>query len=266
MPPRRHTRREVVAAGKAHDSWWTTAVVKPIAIRLVRPLANHTPARPNELTALSALLSVAAAGGLMEGGRLELIAGALLLQLSQLADCMAGRLARLTGTVTALGAWFDAAVGRARFMMCAPALFVGQYDRTGDRDFLLLAALVVSCYAVVQIIEGHAQRFRGGLVDLAGASAAPARRTRGLRSARSRPLARPVTEVEFGLAVCVIAPQTGAYVPVILVASAALLLGELVVLGAAVRLLLRARRGWPRTPAAVTRSGYGDAVHRTFRS
>jgi phosphatidylglycerophosphate synthase len=262
-PPRRHTHREVVAAAKDRDAWWTELLIEPAAIRLVRPLANQTPTTPNQLTALSAMLTVAAAGGLLEGGRFGFTAGALLLQLSLLVGCMDGTLARLTGEVTALGGWFDAAAGRARFLLCAPAPLVGQYDRTEDRDYLLLAALVVSCYALVQIIDGQAQRFPGGLPHgAAGTFAAPARPARGARPTRPRLLARPVTEVELMLVVCVIAPQTGVYVPVIVTASALLLVGELAVLGAAVRLVLRARSGRPLFPPQVARNRYGEAVHR----
>jgi phosphatidylglycerophosphate synthase len=275
-PPRRYSYQEVVA-GKVRDSWWTEVLIEPFAIRLVRLLADHTPTMPNQLTALSAMLTVAAAGGLLEGGRFALIAGALLFQLSLLADCMDGRLARLTGEVTALGGWFGAAAGRARFMMCALALFVGQYAGTQDRTYLLLGAMALSCYAVVEIIDGLVQRLPGGLVDVGGASAAPARLSqgawisRGERTARRvraarRPFARPVTEVEFGVAVCVIAPQTGAYVPIIIVASAALLICELTVLGGAVRLYLRARPGRSLRTVGVAASPYGVADPRSHRS
>ncbi|MDX6429266.1 MAG: hypothetical protein QOE54_1632 [Streptosporangiaceae bacterium] len=253
---RRHTRREVAAAGGPRDGWWTLVLIEPFALRLVRPLADRTPTTPNELTALSAMLTVAAAGGLLEGGPLGLIAGAVLFHLSLIADCMDGTLARLNGTVTELGAWFGAVAGRARLMMCGTTLLVGQYARTDERAYLLLAALVLFCCAVVQINAGHAELVPGGFVR--ESTARPARAARGARSTRRRPFTRPVTEVEYGMAVCVLAPQTGAYVTVIAVASGLLLCGELARFGAAVRLLLRARAGRP-LPAAASGSRYGPA-------
>jgi phosphatidylglycerophosphate synthase len=262
-PPRRTTRREMAAAGRPRGGWWTATLLEPAAAGPVRLLAHHTPITPDQLTAVSAMLTVAAAGGMLEGERFGLIAGSLLFQLSLLVDCMGGMLARLTGTVTELGAWFGAVAGRARFVMCASALLVGEYARTEDRTCLLLTALVFSCYAVVQISDGQAGRIPGGFARVG--TARPARRTRGARTIRRRPFARPVTEVEFGTAVCVLAPQTGAYVVVIVVASVLLLVGELSDLTAAVRLFLGARSS--RTPlgAALPGGRYGVAEARSQR-
>jgi phosphatidylglycerophosphate synthase len=241
FPQRRHTLREVAAAGRPRDGWWVSMLLEPVAVRAVRLLAHHTPLTPNQLTALSAMLTVASAGGLLEGEPFGLIAGALLFQLSLLVDCMDGMLARLTGTVTELGAWFAAVASRARFMMCSSALLVGEYTRTDEPVYLFLAGLVLSCHALVRISDGHAERMPGGAAR--GVTAGPGRRARGTRTAWPRPLVRPVTEAEFGTAVCVLVPLTGAYVLVIAVASALLLAGELVGLAAAVRMYLRARPG-----------------------
>ncbi|MGI8328609.1 CDP-alcohol phosphatidyltransferase family protein [Actinomadura scrupuli] len=255
---RRHPYRDVVAAGRPSDGWWTPVLLEPVAFRLVRLLADHTPATPNQVTALSAMLTVAAAGGLLEGGPLGLVAGALLLQLSLLTDRMDGTLARLTGTATELGAWFGAVAGRARLMMCGTALLAGEYARTDDRAYLFLTALVLICCAVLEITDGHAELFPAGFARRPSAlRARVGRGARAVRIARPRPLTWPVTEAEYGLAVCVLAPQTGAYVPMIVAASGLLLCGELAGLGAAVRSSRRARPA--RRPPTVTRSPYGAA-------
>jgi phosphatidylglycerophosphate synthase len=256
---RHHPYREVVAAGRPGDGWWTPVLVEPVAFRLVRLLAEHTPATPNQLTALSAMLTVAAAGGLLEGGPVGLIAAALLLQLSLLADCMDGTLARLTGTATELGAWFGAVAGRARLMLCGTALLVGEYARTDDRTLLFLAALVLSCCSLLEITDGRAELFPGGFTRAPSAGrAGDVRVARARRTTRPRPLIWPVTETEYGMAVCVLAPLTGAYVAVIAGASGLLLCGELAGLGAAVRSSRRARPA-RRPPAVATRSPYGAA-------
>lgn len=257
---RHHAYREVVAAGRPSDGWWVPVLVEPVAFRLVRLLADHTPTTPNQLTALSAMLTVAAAGGLLEGGPVGLIAGALLVQLSLLADCMDGTLARLTGTATELGAWFGAVAGRGRLMLCGAALLLGEYARTTDRAYLFLTALVFLCAAVLEIAGGHGELFPSGFARRPPAGRTRRRRfARAARTSRARPLTWPVTEAEYGLAVCVLAPLTGAYTAVIAVASGLLLCGELAGLGAAVRSSRRARPA-RRLPAALRPY---DAADRT---
>jgi hypothetical protein len=57
---------------------------------------------------------------------------------------MDGKIARLNGTGSMFGAWFDFVFDRLRVILCAFALFGGQYNRTGESIYLWLAVGVVS--------------------------------------------------------------------------------------------------------------------------
>jgi phosphatidylglycerophosphate synthase len=129
---------------KSRDAWWTVLLVDPLASRLVRLVAPYRWITPNLLTSFATVLGLAAAVcfGLEERG--WLIAGALLFHASFVVDCMDGKIARLNGTGSMFGAWFDFMFDRLRVIVCAAALFGGQYDRTGHLLYLWLAFGVVA--------------------------------------------------------------------------------------------------------------------------
>lgn len=213
-----YTREQVMAVSRIRDSWWTVLVLDPVAVRLVRMLANRTPATPNQLTAFSAFLAFAAAGGFLHGATLAIFTGIALFQLSLLVDCMDGKLARLTGQESVFGARAGSVAGRFRLLACSLALLAGQYSRTHQQIFVQLSVLVVGCFLVCLATGG-----RLGRVTIPSL-------------ARWRLRTRPVSEVEFGIAICVIAPETRFYFPVIVGAAALLIAAEL---GALLSLLRR---------------------------
>jgi phosphatidylglycerophosphate synthase len=129
---------------KARDAWWTVLLVDPIASRLVWFVAPYRRITPNVLTSLATVLGLAAAACFAFQDRGWLIAGALLFHLSFVVDCMDGKIARLNGTGSMFGAWFDFMFDRLRVIVCTAALFGGQYARTGNDLFLWLAAGVIS--------------------------------------------------------------------------------------------------------------------------
>ena len=129
---------------KTRDAWWTVLLVDPLALRLVRLVAPYRWITPNRLTGLATVLGLAAAGCFAGQSRGWLIAGALLFHLAFVIDCMDGKIARLNGTGSLFGAWFDFMFDRLRVILCAVALMGGQYARTGDPMFLWLAVAVIS--------------------------------------------------------------------------------------------------------------------------
>ncbi len=205
---RRYSKDEVAAAGRDRDSWWTVLMVDPAAVRLVRLLAR-TPTTPGQLTAAGGMFAVAAAAAYLTGDPRWAWGGSVLFQVGFLLDCMDGRLARLTGQASVTGAWLSALIARGRLPVCGSALLAGRYGSTGDDRYLLLALLVVTVAAVFQAGGGD----RPGPVRIR-------------RLGRRRLRTRPVGEVEFAMAVCVFAPQSRCYLPVIVVAAALALLGE----------------------------------------
>ena len=90
-----------------HDMY---LVARMIVLPVARPLANlllPTGISPNSITALSAIAGVAGAGALVLPGRYWGLVAALLIHISITLDFTDGYLARLRGTDSRLGYWFD---------------------------------------------------------------------------------------------------------------------------------------------------------------
>jgi phosphatidylglycerophosphate synthase len=117
--------------------------VDPIAVHLVRFVAPYRWITPNLLSALAFVFGLAAAACFAMQDRWWLVAGALLFHASFVIDCMDGKVARLNGTGTMFGVWFDFIFDRVRVVLCTVALMGGQYARTGDVAWIWLAAAVL---------------------------------------------------------------------------------------------------------------------------
>jgi phosphatidylglycerophosphate synthase len=128
---------------KQRDAWWTVLLVDPLAVHLVRFVAPYRWITPNLLSFVAFLFGLGAAACFATGERWWLVAGALLFHLSFVVDCMDGKVARLNGTGTMFGVWFDFIFDRVRVVLCAVALMGGQYARTGDVAWVWLAAGVI---------------------------------------------------------------------------------------------------------------------------
>ena len=128
---------------KSRDAWWTVWLVDPLASRLVRLVAPWPWATPNRLTSLAFLIGAGAAYCYWRAGYPWLLAGAALFHLSFVLDCMDGKIARLNGTGSVFGSWLDYVLDRLRVLVCAVALFAGQYRETGSFVYVWLAGLVI---------------------------------------------------------------------------------------------------------------------------
>ncbi len=128
---------------KSRDAWWTVLLVDPFAVRLVRLVAPYRWITPNLLSSLAFVLGIGSAYCFARADRGWLAAGALLFHLSFVVDCMDGKVARLNGTGSMFGQWFDFIFDRLRVVLCAVALMGGQYARTGDVAWVWLAAAVI---------------------------------------------------------------------------------------------------------------------------
>jgi phosphatidylglycerophosphate synthase len=112
------------SAVKAEDSPFTTFLVSPYSKYLARWAARRG-WTPNQVTIASLAIGVLAAAAFATGERAGLIAGALLLQLSFVTDCVDGQLARYTRTFTPLGAWLDAVFDRTKEYVVYAGLAIG---------------------------------------------------------------------------------------------------------------------------------------------
>ena len=251
-------------ACKRADSWWTVLLVDPVAVRLVRWTARRTRITPDQVTWAALVVGLGAAGCFLRGGPGWLAAGALLYHLSFVLDCVDGKLARLQGSATLFGRWFEFALDRARVACSAVALMLGQSLHHGHTGVLALAVGVIfldmfhslnvlktdqiraamrseltqrpACRStgspvVVEQLpcgEGASGGEDGGTVDLHQGFR---RRFPRYTRLRDRMLARrihlrPVSGIEFRTAVFVVGPATGQVVAVTLLAGAALVIAE----------------------------------------
>jgi phosphatidylglycerophosphate synthase len=117
-------RQLLDSAVKAEDSPFTTFLISPWSKYLARWAARRG-WTPNRVTVLSLAIGVLAAAALATGERAGLIAGALLLQVSFVTDCVDGQLARYTRTFTPLGAWLDAVFDRTKEYVVYAGLAIG---------------------------------------------------------------------------------------------------------------------------------------------
>ncbi len=121
------------------DGFYSTFVVRRISRRLT-PLALRWGLRPNPITIASLVIGLAAASAFATGGRVGLVAGALLLQLSLVVDCVDGEVARYTRAFSPLGAWLDASTDRVKEYACYAGLAYG----AGGGEVWLLAAVMLT--------------------------------------------------------------------------------------------------------------------------
>ncbi|BFU43094.1 CDP-alcohol phosphatidyltransferase family protein [Krasilnikovia sp. MM14-A1004] len=253
---------------KTRDAWWTVLLVDPFAVRLVRLVAPYRRITPNLLTGIATLVGLASAACFALQDRPWLVAGALLFHLSFVIDCMDGKIARLNGTGSLFGAWYDFVFDRLRMFACTVALMGGQYARTGEQVYLWVL-VAVTFLDLFRYLNGsqmakvrRAMRMEldeaRGLPAAADATGQPdqwpdnwrARLRAALRRYRIRP--HLVSGIEFEMAVCIIAPLTGWIVGVPIVAGVLLMAFEFLL----VAKLWRATRQFPRQ-LAKARAAHG---------
>lgn len=145
-PPSAGEDGRLARAVKTTDSTFTTFLVTPYSKRLARWAAGRGIA-PTTVTVGSIVLGLAAAVIFGLGGRAALVSGAVLLQLSFVADCVDGQLARYSGRISAFGAWLDAVGDRCKEYAVYAGLAVGSARGFGDPVWqLALAALALQVF------------------------------------------------------------------------------------------------------------------------
>jgi hypothetical protein len=123
------------SAVKANDGFFTTFFVSPYSKYVARWAARHG-FTPNQVTTLSLGIGALSAAAFATGERAGLIAGAILLQIAFMTDCVDGQLARYTRTFSRLGAWLDSIFDRTKEYVVFAGLAIGA-SRSGDSVWLL---------------------------------------------------------------------------------------------------------------------------------
>jgi phosphatidylglycerophosphate synthase len=276
--PQRFTLDEIRARTcKDRDAWWTVWLVDPLAVRLVRLVAPWRSWTPNRITGAAFVTGLAAAGAFAQRSAWWLVAGAVLFHLSFVLDCIDGKIARLNGTGSVFGMWLDFVFDRIKVLICAIALFGGQFATTGEFAYLWTAGGVVFLdlfrYVNSSQLAKVRSTMREQLATARGAEVAFAEdvalehpvgravadetlvdvygdfRTRfalfvRLRNAlvRQRVRAHLVSGIEFEMAVFIVGPLTGFVIGVSLIAGVLLLGFELLL----IYKLLTATRSYAR--------------------
>ena len=253
---------------KKRDAWWTVLLVDPVAVHLVRWVQPYRWVTPNRLSLLAFVLGVGSAACFATAEKGWMILGALLFHLAFVVDCMDGKVGRLNGTGSFFGAWLDYMLDRIRVVLCAIALFGAQWRETGNDWYLVVGGAVVfldtlhhvNSLEIARVKATMRRRLNEAVARVADAearlgqapvTAAPVARAPGtlpvadpkpdfrtrfkpyvmLRNALVGSRIRPnlISTVELHMAVFIIAPITGAILPVSIVTGVLLILFEMAV-------------------------------------
>ena len=127
------------------DGFYSTFVVRRISPRFT-DYAVRWKLTPNQITGIAFGVALLAAWWFAAGSRLDLVVGALLLQLSLVLDCVDGETARFTRQFTPLGAWLDATTDRVKEYLVYAALAVGASQHGHSAWTLATATLALQVF------------------------------------------------------------------------------------------------------------------------
>ncbi|OJF12559.1 DUF5941 domain-containing protein [Couchioplanes caeruleus] len=150
-------------AVKEKDDFFTTYAVSTWS-PLVTKLCARAGLTPSGVTALSVLFAVASALAFWQASRPSMVAGAVLLYLGFVLDCVDGQLARYTRTFGAFGGWLDTMADRAKEYAVYAGLAAGA-ERAGLPYAWPLAITAI----VLQTVRHMTDTWYGALHDEAAA-------------------------------------------------------------------------------------------------
>jgi phosphatidylglycerophosphate synthase len=241
---------------KEKDAWWTVWLVDPVAARLVWLAAPYRGFTPNRITALAFALGLGSAAAFAQRTTWWLVAGALLFHVSFVVDCVDGKIARLNGTGSVFGMWLDFVLDRVKVLICAVALFGGQFARTGDLAFLIAGGAVIFLDLFRYVNSSQIGKV---YTVIHGEGNPPPGTPTGLRAGLLRRRVRPhlVSGIEFEMFVFIVGPLTTLVLPVTVAAGVLLMGFELILIA---RLLRAATRYEKTSKNAVQQSHIGERL------
>jgi hypothetical protein len=158
---------------------------------------------------------------------------------------MDGKIARLNGTGSMFGAWFDFMFDRLRVFLCALALFGGQYAATGHVAFLW-TLVVVTFLDLFRYLNSHQmtksrQSMRDRLEEARGPVQDPPLTSKPMRPQGPRARLRAAllrrrirthlfSGIEFEMTVFIIGPLTGRVIAMSVLAGTLLVAFELLLI------------------------------------
>lgn len=131
------------SAVKATDGFFTTFFVSPYS-RYIARWAAQRGLTPNQVTTASMVLGLLAAFAFATGDRGGMVAGAVLLQVAFVTDCVDGQLARYTRQFSKLGAWLDSVFDRGKEYAVYVGLAVGAANSGDGAGIWSLVAMALA--------------------------------------------------------------------------------------------------------------------------
>jgi phosphatidylglycerophosphate synthase len=179
------------SAVKASDGFFTTFFVSTWS-RYVARAAARAGLSPNQVTVIALCIGLLAATAFATGERAGYIAGAVLLYLSFVADCVDGQLARYTRRFSKFGAWLDSVFDRAKEYAAFAGLGIG----AGTDEVWILAGAAITLQSL-----RHSFDFSYGATDrqaIAETPQPPVEQSPDATAARSRMNSRGTLEAKTG--------------------------------------------------------------------
>jgi hypothetical protein len=181
----------LASAVKASDGFFTTFFVSTWSRYLAR-WAARAGLTPNQVTVIALTIGLLAAAAFATGERAGYVAGAVLLYLSFVADCVDGQLARYTRRFSKFGAWLDSVFDRAKEYAAFAGLGIG----ADSAEVWVLAGAALT----LQTLR-HSFDFSYGATDrqaIAETPQPPVEQSPDAAAARSRMNARGTLEAKVG--------------------------------------------------------------------
>ncbi|WP_051797348.1 CDP-alcohol phosphatidyltransferase family protein [Catenuloplanes japonicus] len=154
-------------AVKERDDFVATVLVSSWSPVLTRACARLG-LSPSAVTAISVLCALGAALGFAQASRTAMIAGAVLLYLGFVLDCVDGQVARFTRRFTPLGGWLDTMADRAKEYLVYAGLAAGAVRLGHDEGWWLAIAAMA-----LQTVRHATDHWYGVLHDVAAPLARP---------------------------------------------------------------------------------------------
>jgi hypothetical protein len=181
----------LASAVKASDGFFTTFFVSTWS-RYVARWAARAGLTPNQVTVIALCIGLVASAAFATGERAGYVAGAVLLYLSFVADCVDGQLARYTRRFSKFGAWLDSVFDRAKEYAAFAGLAIG----ASSTEVWVLAAATLTLQSL-----RHAFDFSYGATDrqaIAETPQPPVAQAPDAAAARARTNARGTLAAKLG--------------------------------------------------------------------
>ena len=138
-------------ANRANDGFYSVFVLRKFS-KLFTWAAVRLRVTPNQITLISFAIGLFSAYQFSRGDFWSIFAGAILLQLSIIVDCVDGELARYTRRFSQLGAWLDAITDRIKEYLVFFALAYGAAKNSRD---LWIPAMVMMVFQTFRHLSDY---------------------------------------------------------------------------------------------------------------